>query len=105
MNKETENQINKELEIKISELIILLNYLISVEDFPVYKKLKKNFENLYYNILNKQNISNEDFIVIQSCLRIYDDAPPKNYELGRKILDKMMEIYELRDRNINKGRT
>jgi len=88
----------KELEIKISQLIGLFSYLIYTEDFKAYRRIKSNYEILFENLTQKENIRDEDFVVIQSSLRVFDEAPPKDKALGKYILCKMEEIYELKNK-------
>ena len=90
MNKE-------ELEIKLIKTIGLFEYLLFNEPFDAYNQLKSNYENLL-SIIQKRNIediNSDDFLVLQSSFRIMFEAPPKDIVLGRYILDRMQEIYEI----------
>lgn len=42
---------------------------------------------------NKEKLGNEDFLIIENCMRIFLEAPSSNFELDEKILNKMQEIY------------
>jgi len=88
----------KELEIKISQLIGLFGYLIYIEDFRAYRRIKSNYEILFENLTQNEIIRDEDFVVIQSSLRVFDEAPPKDKVFGKYVLTKMEDIYELKNK-------
>lgn len=97
----------EDIEIKIAQLVGLFDYLLSIEDFPAYKKLKENYYNLLCTIqqrLRLEDIQEVDFRVVQSSFRIMMEAPPRDITLGKYILDRMQEIYEIQIKIIKSGK-
>ncbi len=90
---------NKEdLETKLAQLIGLFDYLLAIEDFSAYKQLKDSYNRLFCLIKQHkklEDIKEDNFRVVQSSFRILLEAPPNDKVLGKYILDKMQEIYEM----------
>jgi hypothetical protein len=91
----------EDLELRIIKLIGVLEYLYSIEQFPAYNQLKQLYFSLYERIYEKNKfdeIKEIEFEVIQSSFRIFLEAPPKDKILGKYILDRMQEIYEIQNK-------
>lgn len=76
------------IEYKLIELITLYRYLISIENFDVYKKILSKYE-----MVLKDNTLN-NFSSLENVFRLYLEAPPKDKILGEYILNKMQDFYE-----------
>ena len=88
----------EDIEIKIAQLVGLFDFLLSKEDFPAYKKLKENYYKLFCTIQQRvklEDVQEVDFRVVQSSFRIMMEAPPRDMLLGKYILDRMQEIYDM----------
>lgn len=87
----------RNLEIKLIKLIGILDYLYSIESFSAYNQLILMYSTLLKRIESKkvEDINKFDFESIQAAFRILVEAPPKDKSLGKYILDRMQEIYEI----------
>lgn len=83
-----------DLEYKIIQLIALFDYLISIEEQEAYCCVRKQYQKLLIQLGEVKN-QNFDFSLIQNVFRLMFEAPTNDKFLGKYILDKMQEIYDL----------
>lgn len=91
------------LENKIIELIKLLDAMAIGHRFSSYNKVKNNYSKLLelIKIKNQDEITEEDFDIIQNCIRMVLEAPQKDYLSGINVLNKMQEIYDIQTELLN----
>ena len=95
----------REIEIKLIEVITLLEYLLYKEDFKAYRQLLKSYKKVYFNLNKKLNsqIKEEDFSPIENAFRLFFEAVPSDNTLGKYLADKMQEFFEIQEKVILKN--
>lgn len=86
----------EELQYKIIKLIGLFDYLISINGTEAYHLIRKKYQILLENLMQYENIqavNQETFDILLNVFKLFLEAPPKNVDLGKYILDRMQEIY------------
>lgn len=83
-----------ELKYKLIELIVLFEYLISIENFPTYKTILSKYKKVYCNICNKEKKDLEDFEPLLNVFKLYFEAIPSDDKLNEYIANKMQLFYE-----------
>jgi hypothetical protein len=77
----------------IEDVIEKLNLLSSQEEFPLYGELKNKYKKAL--LLIQQNEPNNKVISeLAFTTRMFQEAPPKNKDLGLEILIKMDRVYK-----------
>lgn len=93
-------------KIKIIKLIALFEYLVTVESSGAYIKILNALEEVNQRIFNKdeKNLTKEDFHPLINIYRIYSEVKPYDLKLGKHIMDKMQEFYDLQNEILDKNK-
>ncbi len=90
----------EDLEKKIIVLIVLYDYLISINGKEAYHFIRKKYQQLLDN-LNKyetiQSIPMKEFDGLLNVFRLFQEAPCRDVNLSKYILYKMQEIYLIQE--------
>ena len=88
MNKTTDNIIDK-----LHNVILNINKTIEEENFSAYYRIKEScLESV--NLVNEHKF-NEASKEISFSIHLIMEAPPKNHDIGNKIIFELQAIYEL----------
>lgn len=96
----------EELQLKVSDIVRLFDYLYSKENFTVYLDIGNQYQLLYNKLIELDSIdkiTEDTFSVIQNVFRLFMEAPPKDLVLGKSLLEKMQEIYLIQVQILNKS--
>jgi hypothetical protein len=93
-------------KIKIIKLIALFEYLVTVESSGAYIKILNALEEVHQQIFNKEerNLKKDDFYPLNNIYRIYSEVKPYDLKLGKHIMNKMQEFYDLQNEILDKNK-